>query len=101
MRTHLLGKTTQLGLVARDASAEEFQRPSESDPLTTVPHLTPRQLEVMRLLSEGRSTAEIATELGLRQTTVRNTISILLAALGVHTRLQAVIAARKAGLIEP
>jgi DNA-binding NarL/FixJ family response regulator len=66
-----------------------------------VPHLTPRQLEVLRLLSEGRSTAEIATELGLRETTVRNYIANLLAALGVHTRLQAVIAAGKTGLIEP
>ena len=65
MRTHLLGKTTQLSLVARDASAEEFpRRPFESDPLTTAPHLTPRQLEVLRLLSEGRSTAEIATGSG-------------------------------------
>jgi DNA-binding NarL/FixJ family response regulator len=69
--------------------------------LTTTPHLTKRQLEVLRLLSEGRSTAEIATGLGLRQTTVRNYVANLLAALGAHTRLQAVIAARKAGLIEP
>lgn len=100
MRTHLVGKTTQLGLVARDASAEEFpRRPSES-PLTTAPHLTPRQLEVLRLLAEGRSTAEIATELGLRETTVRNYVANLLAALGAHTRLQAVIAAKKARLIE-
>jgi LuxR family transcriptional regulator, regulator of acetate metabolism len=69
--------------------------------LTTAPHLTPRQLQVLRLLSEGRSTDEIATELGLRPTTVRNYIANLLAALGVHTRLQAVIAARRTGLIEP
>jgi DNA-binding NarL/FixJ family response regulator len=69
--------------------------------LTTAPHLTKRQLEVLRLLAEGRSTAEIATELGLRRTTVRNYIANLLAGLGVHTRLQAVIAAKKAGLIEP
>lgn len=37
----------------------------------------------------------------MRQTTVRNYVANLLAALGAHTRLQAVIAARKAGLIEP
>lgn len=65
-----------------------------------MPHLTKRQLEVLRLLAEGRSTAEIATELGLSHTTVRNYIANLLVALGVHTRLQAVIAAKKAGLIE-
>jgi DNA-binding NarL/FixJ family response regulator len=68
--------------------------------LSTAPRLTKRQLEVLRLLAEGFSTAEVATELGLRQTTVRNYVANLLAALGVHTRLQAVIAARKAGLLE-
>jgi DNA-binding NarL/FixJ family response regulator len=68
--------------------------------LTTAPHLTERQLQVLRLLAEGRSTAEIATELGLRQTTVRNYIANLLIALGVHTRLQAVVAATRAGVIE-
>ena len=99
---HQSGNTTQLGLVARDAGAGEFpRRPPVSDPLTSAPHLTPRQLEVLRLLSEGRSTADIARELGLRPTTVRNYIANLLAALGVHTRLQAVIAGRRTGLIEP
>jgi DNA-binding NarL/FixJ family response regulator len=62
--------------------------------------LTSRQLDVLRLLAEGRSTAEIATELGLSTTTVRNYIANVLSALGVHTRLQAVVAARKAGLID-
>ena len=65
-----------------------------------MPHLTKRQLDVLRLLAEGRSTAEIATERGVTHTTVRNYIANLLVALGVHTRLQAVIAAKKAGLIE-
>jgi DNA-binding NarL/FixJ family response regulator len=36
----------------------------------------------------------------LSETTVRNYIADVLGALGVHTRLQAVIAARKAGLID-
>ena len=42
------------------------------------PQLTTRQLEVLLLLSNGRSTAEIATELGLSTTTVRNYIANLL-----------------------
>ena len=74
---------------------------SRATHLSTPPHLTKRQLEVLRLLAEGRSTAEIAAALGLTETTVRNYVANLQAALGVHTRLQAVIAARKAGLIEP
>ena len=63
-------------------------------------HLTARQLEVLRLLSSGRSTAQIATELGLSTTTVRNYIANVLRALDAHTRLQAVVVARRAGLID-
>jgi DNA-binding CsgD family transcriptional regulator len=63
------------------------------------PDLTERQREVLALLAEGRSTDEIAAQLGISVTTVRNHVANLIAALGVHTRLQAVIAARKAGLV--
>jgi PAS domain S-box-containing protein len=59
-------------------------------------HLTPRQAEVLRLLERGRSTAQIAEELGLSRQTVRNHISRLLQALGVSSRLEAVALARRA-----
>jgi DNA-binding CsgD family transcriptional regulator len=62
--------------------------------------LTPRQLEVLHLLGEGRSTDEIAAHLSLKPTTVRNHVANLLTALGVHSRLQAVVAASKAGLLD-
>jgi DNA-binding NarL/FixJ family response regulator len=86
--------------VARDAVLESLRVRERSVDRAAPDTAT---AEVLRLLSKGRSTAEIATELGLRQTTIRNHIASLLAALalGVHTRLQAVIAARKACLIEP
>jgi PAS domain S-box-containing protein len=59
-------------------------------------HLTPRQSEVLRLLERGRSTAQIAEELGLSRQTVRNHVSRLLHALGASSRLEAVAAARRA-----
>ena len=62
--------------------------------------LTPRQLEVIRLLAQGASTTDIAAALHLTPTTVRNHIANILPALGVHTRLQAVLAASKAGLLD-
>jgi two-component system invasion response regulator UvrY len=46
-------------------------------------HLTERDLEIMRLLSEGRSLAEIATELGVGYKTIANTCSQIKAKLGV------------------
>ena len=68
------------------------------DDTTTVPHphLTPRQVEVLRLLEQGRSTKQIAAELHISTETVRNHTRHLLRALGVHSRLEAVAAARVA-----
>jgi DNA-binding CsgD family transcriptional regulator len=63
--------------------------------------LTDRQREVLVLLAGGLSTRDIAAELGISTTTARNHIANLMAALGVHTRLQAVIAASRAGLVPP
>lgn len=62
--------------------------------------LTPRQLEILQLLANGRSTGQIADELFLSKTTVRNHIARLLANLGVHTRVQAIVAATQLGLIQ-
>ena len=69
----------------------------DSSPTAPPPHLTPRQVEVLRLLEQGRSTTkQIAAELHLSTETVRNHIRRLFRALGVNTRLEAVAAARAA-----
>ena len=59
------------------------------------PHLTPRQAEILRLLERGRSTRQIAEELHLSIETVRNHVRNVLRVLGVHSRLEAVAAARQ------
>ena len=69
------------------------ERPDDS-PKAPPPHLTPRQVEVLRLLEQGRSTKQIAAELHLSTETVRNHIRGLFRALGVNSRLEAVAAAR-------
>jgi len=61
--------------------------------------LSRRELEVLQLLSEGRSTAEVAEELILSVNTVRNHITHLMAKLGVRSRLEAVNVAVRRGLI--
>ena len=60
------------------------------------PRIYARQVEVLRLLEQGRSTKQIAAELHLSNDTVRNHIRGLFRALGVHSRLEAVAAARAA-----
>jgi DNA-binding CsgD family transcriptional regulator len=61
------------------------------------PRLTPRQHEVLELLAQGYSTARIAAELNIADETARNHIRLLLAELGVHTRLEAVVVAFRNG----
>ncbi len=57
------------------------------------PRLTRRQREVLELLARGRTTRQIAADLGIAEDTARNHIRLLLAELRVHTRLEAVVAA--------
>jgi PAS domain S-box-containing protein len=71
----------------------------EEPPHSLPPHLTPRQTEVLRLLQRGCSTEQIATELHLSTETVRNHVRHLLRALGVHSRIEAVAAARNAHIL--
>ena len=59
------------------------------------PDLTPRQVEVLRLLEHGRTTAQIADELHLSQETVRNHVRGMMRALGAHSRLEAVFLSRR------
>jgi DNA-binding CsgD family transcriptional regulator len=59
----------------------------------TIGTLTRRQMEVVDLLAEGMSTADIATKLWVSRATVRNHVQQILEKLGVHTRLAAVHAA--------
>jgi DNA-binding CsgD family transcriptional regulator len=61
--------------------------------------LTPRQSQVLQLLAGGASTEQIASELHLTTETVRNHIRHLLKAIGAHSRLEAVVLARREGLI--
>ncbi|MFJ8433338.1 response regulator [Kitasatospora sp. NPDC094019] len=59
--------------------------------------LTPREGEVLRELAVGRSNAEIAAVLGMRESTVKAHVSRILTGLGVGNRVQAALLARDAG----
>ena len=68
----------------------------EDSPTAPPSQLTPRQVEVLRLLEQGRSTKQIAAELHLSPETVKHHLRRLFRALGVHSRLEAVAIARAA-----
>jgi PAS domain S-box-containing protein len=77
----------------RNAPAKNAPDPRDA------PALTPRQLEVLELLGEGKSVREIGAGLYLSQATVRNHVRSLLQALGAHSQLEALAQARKLGLL--
>jgi DNA-binding NarL/FixJ family response regulator len=62
--------------------------------------LSPRQLDVLRLLVQAKSTDEIPAELQLARETVRNYIRSLLEALGARSRLEATLIALRDGLVD-
>lgn len=62
------------------------------------PVLSERQLEVLRLIVDGKSNKEIARELNLAHATVKAHLAAVFRALGVENRTQAAIAADRFGL---
>ena len=61
--------------------------------------LTPREVEVLRLVAQGLRNAEIAALLFLSEKTVAHHVSAILRKLGVRTRGQASAAAARLGLV--
>jgi DNA-binding NarL/FixJ family response regulator len=75
--------------------------PPTADPNDAFPQLTERELEVLGLLADRMTNAEIAAKLFLSQKTVRNYVSGILAKLQVADRAEARLLARAAGLGDP
>ena len=79
----------------------EFRRLSAISP-PTVPSpgpLSPREVEVVKLLASGACNKDIARSLGLAEGTVKNHVTHVLEKLGVDDRTQAALRARELGLV--
>jgi pimeloyl-ACP methyl ester carboxylesterase/DNA-binding CsgD family transcriptional regulator len=63
-----------------------------------LPGLTPREGEILERIAGGFDNAQIASQLGLSEKTVRNHITHIFDKLGVHSRAQAIVLARDRGL---
>ena len=80
------------GRVVLDAAA------SSEQPAATRLGLTEREADILRLVAGGLANPAIATRLGLSPKTVRNVVSVVLAKLGVASRMEAAERARSSGL---
>lgn len=83
------------GELPLDPGAVRLLARPHDDPLA---ELTPREREVLALVAEGRSNAEIGERLGIAEKTVKVHLTSVFAKLGVQGRTQAALRARELGL---
>ena len=75
--------------------------PERSGAAERLAALTPRELEVLRLIARGLGNAQIGERLFISQATTKTHVSSILAKLQLSDRVQAVITAYECGLVTP
>ena len=94
----LLSPAATRGLIARFLARPETGRPSDPESLKA---LTPRELEVLRLVAAGLSNQEIAEQLFVTQATAKTHANRAMMKLGARDRAQLVVIAYETGLVQP
>ena len=73
--------------------------PESQDVSEKIKILSPRQIDVLKLIAEGKSNKQIAYELGLTEGTVKLHVTAILKLLNVYNRTGAVAAAKHVGIL--
>jgi DNA-binding CsgD family transcriptional regulator len=89
----------------RAARGESAGRPAPARQVSAqyqpVESLTPREVEVVQTLATGLSTPEISAKLGITRNTLRTHVHNIMGKLGARSKLEAVLAAIRLGIVEP
>jgi DNA-binding NarL/FixJ family response regulator len=101
VRTVAAGDGLIAPAVTRRLIAEFARVPAAPTPPAELARLTEREREVLELVARGRSNAEIARELVVGPATVKTHVGRVLTKLGLRDRVEAVIWAYEAGLVQP
>jgi DNA-binding NarL/FixJ family response regulator len=94
----LLPRSVIMAIARRLAETRDHDQDTASTPDE---RLTPRELEVLRALTEGLSTPEICASLAITPNTLRTHVQNIMGKLHVHSKLEAVAFALRHGLVEP
>lgn len=102
IRTVAGGESLLAPAITRRLIQDYCSRPPLSAGLPdAVSGLSPRELDVLRLLADGRSNHEIASELYLSDATIKSHVARILSKLDLRDRVQAVVFAYEIGLVRP
>lgn len=92
----LLPRSVIVGIAQRVAEAKD-RRPDRP----AIEPLTGRELEVLRALAEGRSSADISEQLSISRNTLRTHVQNIMSKLHVHSKLEAVTVGLRYRIIDP
>lgn len=96
LRARLAHLERRLLTVAGEDPADDSTPPTGRTPAV---RLSPRETDVLACVALGRTNAEIAAQLGLREGTVKAYLGTAMSKLGASTRHAAVVSARRAGIL--
>jgi DNA-binding NarL/FixJ family response regulator len=100
VRTVAAGKPYLQGsIIRRLFGAVPLETGHDDEPIIASP-LTPREIDILRLMATSHTNREIATQLFVSEETVRTHVKHILRKLSQPDRTQAVIAAVRAGLLD-